>query len=393
MSDSFGSGRAGSVNKRNGGKYTDRVYNTLSRERETALNDYLNDVSSPNMNGKQSYRAYGQLFGEYAAYAGRMMQHAGEKFGLTIDGRLSDLQSATALSFGQSEGVASQYAYASGMEPARRGGTIWAGGFGNWAKQKEKNYIHGYDYDGAGLQLGYEHRLDCIVLGFAGSYTDARLKVKDLDTRFDGDILNLAAYGAYMHESGFYASGRLGFGYGWNDYKVDMVMGGKKKGDYDNQTYSAAGEIGYSFQLPARFTLTPSVGIDYTHFRQEKWKERGGRVNDFFRKRSDHWVQVPLAVKASTVFQLGSDWTLIPEAKVAYLYQAKKSRARIKMGYVGASSTTTMVGVDTGRSRWLLGAGATARYGDRFDFGIDYSFETRSKFHSHGLTGTVGISF
>lgn len=400
MNESFGPGYM-SVNKENGGKYTDSVIGNLAPGYEEQLNAYLNKISAPQMTGYDSYRAYGQLYGEYGVYGNVMAKNAAYKFGKLLDGQLSGLQASNILqdTLG-SAGVRSPAAYASygggrreGYGPGYSRGRIWGGGFGDWSEQDGKNNIHGYDYDAGGLVLGYDRKFGSLNMGIAAAYTGGSLKVKDLATKFEGDMMNIGVYAGYMSDAGFFANAKLGYGYGWNDYKVNLIPGGVKRGDYHNQTYSAAAEIGYAFRLPMHINLIPSLGIAYTHLRQGSWREKGFPVANWFEKQNDNWVGIPLEVKVSKVIPLGPGKYIAPEVRVGWTYEAKEAKSRIRTGYLGSNSSVQMVGVDPGRSRLVVGAGVKARLSGRVDLGVDYTFESRSRYSSHNVAANIGLSF
>lgn len=373
------------------------------------LKDALNDATvliedmlkSPSSYGR-GLRAQRQRQGEYGNASREALFTTTALFGKRLDRRLD---ANIDLHFGLNvlaAAPASDNAYASLYSVRSRNGgydycapstTIWADFHGGWAKQKAKSNINGYDYDGYGVSIGAERRLGRLLLGVAGGYTRAGVDVDDLSTDYDADVMNLGVYAGYVHESGFFARAGLGFAYAWNDYDVSMALGPNKKGDFDSQAYTANLDLGYVFRTPA-VNLIPSVGLRYTHIRQDDWRESGGQLGTvgFFEKKRYNAVDIPVALRINRVFESGC-LKIAPEARVAWVYAAKKNRSEINYGIQGAGYTATMHGVNPGRNRYQVGAGVKAEWRDKYEFSLDYDYEFRSKYQDHKLSVNFGVAF
>ena len=394
-----------SINKINGGNYTDEVLGTTWGSTNQDLLDYLQIAGGSTLGPAGSYKAYGQLFGEYGAYAATPLQNSADNFRSTMRQRMNSYRSGPACdtcavvvdpdcgTCGGDVIVTSEY----GTVAAGRG-NLWGGAIGDWASQKDSKGVHGYDYSAGGVIMGYDYANDCFTAGIAGAYTNGSLKVNRLNTKYDSDMLNIGVYGAYHHESGVFVQGYAGYGYGWNDYDVNMILGGTKHGDYKNQSYSAGMELGYRFDLDGGVRIIPSVGIDYTHIAQHSWDEsihRSGTspilANHFNRQRYNV-VEVPVGVSISKVYDMG-DAKIVPEVRGAWIYQANDRRASIGTGYVGSGSSTTMYATDCGANRGMVGGGVKAVFSDFFDVAVDYSLNFKGGYRDHQLTGTANWAF
>ncbi len=235
--------------------------------------------------------------------------------------------------------------------------------------------------------------------GVAAAYSRGGLKVDDLRYKNDADIFNLALYSAYIHESGFYVQGGLGYGHAWNEYDVDSILysGGVKKGKYGSDSFSANAEFGYIANLPQEFNFIPSAGVEYAYLRNGSWSEsvnNSALVANRFESGYDDGVNIPLGFRFNKLFRFGGNGGfVIPEVRASYVYAASKSQPSIMAGFVGAGGGAEMVGVDPGRSRWRVGGGVGGSISSRVDFRIDYDFETGSGFKEHNLNASLGVSF
>lgn len=404
MIDSFGGEEYMSINKYNGGEYTDQILLTDWGSNNSDLATYIQLASSDTISASDSFVAFSQLYGEYGAYSATSLMVANSNFKDMLHRRMNrfrtmtiDCNSCTTKkkACGKHSDVtvtSSGAALASGS----RGG-YWGGAFGDWARQKADKNIFGYDYNSGGAILGYDYATDCLTIGFAAAYTNGTLKVDKMNTKFDSDVASVGLYGVY-NLANAYIRGYLSYGYGWNDYEVGMLLGGRKNGEYDNQSYSAGLELGYRAELPCDFVLVPSVGVDYTHISQEKWTETvhvsGNNpviANHFDRDRFNS-VEIPVGVRLSKVINMG-DMALIPEVRGAFIYQANDRRDRVRTGYAGSGMSTTMYGVDCGPTRGMVGGGVRAVFSDCFDIAVDYSLNFKGGYRDHNLTGTLGLSF
>ncbi len=349
-----------------------------------------------------------QLYGGYAAYSNTALVSDANRFRRRWQGQ-NRFFLDTRLFYGQvtgqaDAGLGTDAAFASPRYGVRDcvplgQSRIWAGGFGTWAKQNERSNLPGYKYDSQGAVLGYEYILGNLNLGLAAAYSRGDLKVNDLRYKNEADIFNLALYGAYIHESGFYAEGGLGYGHAWNDYKVHnlAVPGGVKKAKYGSDAFTADLELGYIARLPQDFNLMPSVGIEYTYLKNGNWTEtinNPALIANRFDSGHDNGLDIPFGLRLNKLFRFGCDGGfVIPEIRASYVYAAEKSRPSIVAGYAGTPGGAKMVGVDPGRNRWRVGAGLSGRVNSRVDFRVDYDFETRSGFNGHNLIASVGLSF
>lgn len=311
---------------------------------------------------------------------------------------MTDWMSSTLAPGATAPAVASNSGLASlrGGVPAGRS-RIWAGGFGSWAKQSSADNLPGYKYDSHGLALGYEYARGCLTLGFAGAYSRGDLRIDDLRYKGDADVMNLAAYGTYVHESGAYVQAGLGYGHAWNDYSMSMLAGGRKEGKFGTDDYSADLELGYMAALPKNFMIIPSVGLEYDYLHNGGWTERvSGTPLPFanrFASGHDDGLAIPLGLRVNRSFLFGNGCYVTPELRGAFVYRAIRSRPSIDAGFAGMPGSANMAGVEPGRTYWRLGAGLAGRLGDRVDFRVDYDFDTRSGFHEHNVSASLGVGF
>lgn len=387
------------INIRNGSDYLDRLDDADDPFIESLAEAY--DRATLGRGVGEASRALQQLYGGYAAYANQALASDLDHFRrrwqaqnrFFIDRRLFACQ----LSGGAS---ASPLAVSGGEDYGEGFSRLWAGGFGGWNEQKSRENLPGYEYDSRGLALGYEYSRDNFNLGLAAAYSGGDLKINELGYKNEADVLNLALYGTWLHDSGFYLEGGLGYGHARNDYRVHSlsVPGGVKKGKYDSDAFSLDLELGYLAQLAGGFNLIPSLGLEYRRLKNDSWTEsvnQADLVANRFSSGHDSGLNIPVGLRLNKLISFdGGEGFLVPEIRAAYVYAADKSRPSINAGYAGTrDGSAEMLGVDPGHNHWRLGAGLTGQVNDTVDLRLSYDFETGSSFTGHNLTGTIGFSF
>ena len=408
MADTLGGYDKLSVNKYNGGNYTDQVLASDWGQKNSDLADYIQQAGG--LGFDDAYGAYSQLFGEYGAYAATPMMTATNYYRESVSRRMSRHQQAVTDEChvchnvvledpcNACGGFGGSVETAAGTITNQNYGGIWGGAFGDWNRLRNRDNISGYSYDAMGVALGYDYVTDRFAVGFAGTYSNGALKVKNQATKYNADIANVGVYGSYTHESNLYARGYAGFGYGWNDYDVNMIMGGKKEAKFKNQSYSAGLEIGYHAPLSNNFNFIPYAGVDFIHLEQEAWTETIHKHENVpilanrFDKQNYNSVDIPVGVRMNKVFDF-QDVTFVPEVRASWVYQANDRRPRIDSGYAEAGGFATMHGVSTGTSRGVIGAGVRTVFANRFALAMDYDFEFRTGYREHNLTGTLSMDF
>ncbi len=392
-------------NKQNGGNYIDDLYGNVDADLERDFGNYIDNAID--RGGADGFNALGQLFGEYGANGSDGMVQANEVFFKTVYnhmnfGVVQQLVDGYAVLPG-STGALAQTAPtgatvrdANGICYRERIGSLWAGFLGGWSKQKSKDRISGYDYDTYGAILGYDRQMDRLHVGFAGAYQRGYLDVDDMATKFKSHFMNLGLYGSYILENSLYLKAGLGYAYGWNKYDVGMILGGRKHGSYNIQAYSANTEIGYAISLPANFKIIPSVGLRYTHLRQDAWTEslEGGNRNiaNWFDKKKYNYVDIPLDVRLAKSF-CTNGIVLTPEVHAGWTYAAKHEQPNVTTGFVGTDRGFTVFGVNPGRNRFIAGASFKGRFTNNFEASLDYNLETRSKYTDHSLSLSAVLTF
>jgi len=277
---------------------------------------------------------------------------------------------------------------------------VWAGGFGTWNTQKDRDSVLGYDYNAGGLLLGYEREVgNGLTLGVNGSWSAGTLKNNDGLSETDIKTFGLGLYGSYEFGNGFFIDGNLGYGRADNEADINLIIGGSKKSDFNSDSFTAGLNFGYALQLAEATYLTPSLGLQYTHIKQDSWQEKivsdpnNAAVAHWFGDSKQDFLEIPLGLKLETNIETGDGTLITPELRVGGIIAANKPKSELRMGFVGSDESMTIHGVDPGQSRFTAGAGLKVQLNDKVDIFASYDLEAKSKYMGHQATAGLGFSF
>jgi outer membrane autotransporter protein len=281
---------------------------------------------------------------------------------------------------------------------------VWVGGFGSWAKQKSEDGIDGYDYDSGGVSIGYDRMVDSVPglrFGVAGSFSTGDLKSSNGAAKVDIDTFSFGLYGSYLASNSVFFDATVSYGSSNNDSEVRLlnaagVYGGVKKGSFDIDTFLAGARVGKIISFD-NVNVTPSLGVRYLNFSQEGWRETitgtgGLGLANWFGKRSDSVVEIPLQVKINGTFEAGSA-TVTPELRLGWTLMAKKPDNELTIGFVGSDLSTTVFGTKARTNSFQVGAGVKIDVGDTVDIFANYDLDVAKKYTDHVASLGVGFNF
>jgi outer membrane autotransporter protein len=279
---------------------------------------------------------------------------------------------------------------------------LWVSGFGTWARQKNTNGLYGYDYDVGGVLIGYDRELAAapgLTLGLDLGFSSGKLKNNDRLSSMKVKTISIGAYGSYMLSNGVFFDADLGFGFSHNEFSSNQVVGGRKTGNFHSRSFQLGFDFGYRADISGNFSLTPQAGLNYVHVKQKAWTERIASdpnslvVANWFGDAKIDYLEIPVSLKLQGAIETSGGILVKPELKVGAVFVADKPNHDIRVGFVGSGESALIRGVDSGKSRFVAGAGISIQANDYLDIFASYDFETRSSYKSHSARLGIGISF
>jgi outer membrane autotransporter protein len=278
---------------------------------------------------------------------------------------------------------------------------VWVGGFGTWARQKNRDSNYGYDYNTGGFSLGYDRRLDGVPglrVGVSTSFSFGKIDSKSGWSSVDVDTAGFGVYGSYQFNNGLFVDANFGYGHSENDVKSN-VIGGSKTGNFDIDTWQIGARTGIALDF-GNLKFTPTVGARYLTYEMDRWAERvhgAGALTlpNVFHKKRDHIFEIPILLKLNGTFEVGQT-KIIPEARLGWTFAAKRPDSELTVGLnlPGLSGyRATVPGIKAPRGSLQAGAGVKIEVTDMVDVFVNYDLDAARGFVSHNAALGIGVNF
>ena len=278
----------------------------------------------------------------------------------------------------------------------------WLGGFGMWEDTDARDGMAGYRYDSAGFITGYDRAMGPLTVGGVFAYAKGDYSDKSA-LRHDSTIASYsgAVHATYNHESGFYATGTLGYTYSENDIKEmrgdASVASGKSwnTADYHSTTLNGGLEVGYDFRTGTGLAVTPSLGLRHIRTDSSDHGEYlGDRLAGDVKGVKKSATYIPVRVDLGHTIVTGSESTLRLNAGAGYAYRLHTDTFKGTFQPVGFANALphAVNGREADRHYYTLSAGMQFTTGP-VNFSLDYDYAGASETSNHRLTGSVGFTF
>lgn len=156
---------------------------------------------------------------------------------------------------------------------------FWFKPFASWASQDDKQGISGYDANTYGIVAGLDREFaNDIRLGLALSYarSDVDGNSRVAKHRVDVDTYRLSFYGNKYLTNGTNVFFQTDIGLHKNEGKRYLNFRNTiARSDFDSISSHIGAGAAHPIALSEKVTFTPSLRADYTHIRDESYREKG----------------------------------------------------------------------------------------------------------------------
>jgi len=275
-----------------------------------------------------------------------------------------------------------------GLAPGRG---WWIQGYGQFGNIDDTDNAPGSDYRVFGTALGIDRKF-CpgLVVGAA-----LGIGSSDVDgLGYDADVTSyqLATYAGWQQEA-YYLHGTLSAGYHDTDATRQIVVGATTstaESEYDAISIGTSIESGKQFTLNKTTTLTPFVGIEYSHLHQGSFTENdAGSANLAIASQNENSLRTRLGAGISHSLETAQGWQLRPSARIAYVHELLDNVSRVDAGFTGVAGATFAVdGPQLDRDRMVVNIGLMAALseGTQLDFGYDAEIAGSDDHHVLSVT-------
>lgn len=164
---------------------------------------------------------------------------------------------------------------------------LWGMGLGDFARQRSRGGVDGYDYNGGGYSVGADSGFgeDIGIFGIAFGQLYGHAKSRDFQGRNTQDTRMGSLYWGQQLEESRQARWTLKGSLTWAEThnKMDSRLSGapSSTGKWNNQTWLAQLEVSRTADYAGGWRLTPFVRVEFTHGSQDAFREQGGYGRDF----------------------------------------------------------------------------------------------------------------
>lgn len=230
----------------------------------------------------------------------------------------------------------------------RHARNLWGMGLGDFARQRSRGGVDGYDYNGGGYSVGADSGMggeDEGIWGIAFGQLYGHARSRDFQGRNTQDTRMGSLYwGRLMEESNrayWIFKGSLTWAETRNNMTSRLSGAPASTGKWNNETWLAQAEVSRTADCAGGWRLTPFVRMEFTHGRQDAFREQGGYGRDFGGAalkrlsipvgleigRTDEWKGRPWA-QSLRVSYVGDVLRDVPEAAVYSPYSDMGWRGR-----------------------------------------------------------------
>lgn len=274
---------------------------------------------------------------------------------------------------------------------------LWGMGLGDFARQRSRGGADGYDYSGGGYSVGADSGFghDNGIWGIAFGQLYGHAKSWGFQGRNTQDTRMGSLYWGRLLEESRRArwtfKGSLTWAETHNKMTSRLSGAPASTGKWNNETWLAQAEVSRTADYAGGWRLTPFLRVEFTHGRQDAFREQGGYGRDFGGAalkrlsipvgleigRTDEWKGRPWA-QALRVSYVGDVLQDVPEGTVYSPYSDMSWRGRAvspeRHGFRAEYNTSLQC-----NERWSVYGG--------------YSLEARGNSLYHRVNAGVARSF
>jgi len=242
-------------------------------------------------------------------------------------------------------------------------GGWWLNGFGNSARQHDRDNLEGYRSSAAGTMLAYDVLVgEGTRVGMGLGYARSSIVGNTYDGRTDIDSYQATAYAGHDQGAWFvHGSGSIGM----NEYSgsrpiIFTNVNRTADADYSGQNYTALANTGYHAALPQKFTLTPLASLQYTRVNIHSYTETGaGDINLRVASQGYDFLQSGLGTKVERDFSY-HNVALVPDIHVEWMHDLMNPTLAQSANFTapGAPSFVTQ-GLSIDRNTYRVGTALT----------------------------------
>ena len=267
-------------------------------------------------------------------------------------------------------------------------GHLWIKPFGGYADQNRRSGVPGFDVDTVGIAFGGDIKPnDRLTLGLGFAWSDTEVEGKTVNrNEVDVDTYQLVAYGNYELNATDFVEAYAIVGWNSHDSHRDINFGtfdATAEADYDSIFTRIYAGVGREYRTSDSFSFTPVATLRYTYIDQDGFTETGaGALNLQVRGNDEDSLILGLDGVGTFTFGQNGIYALMLRGGLGYDVLTDRSVATSTFAGGGGAFVTSGQKADEFVYRGGIGLKATPK--SLMSVRVDYEFEGRSDYQSHG---------
>jgi outer membrane autotransporter protein len=286
---------------------------------------------------------------------------------------------------------------AAGDDSRYERGPLWLKPFGSYADQDTRSGTPGFEADTMGIGLGGDLEAnDRLLLGAAVAWSDTEIDGDTLSSnRLDAETYQLVVYGDYaLNETDFVESYAVA---GWNDNETrrQISVGGltrQARGDYNSFFTRFYTGVGRHYHTSDSWTFAPVVNLRYTYIDEDSYIEKGAGSLNLAVDDNDADSLI-LGLDGVATYRFGDNQGYTMTLRTGIGFDVLTDETAVTSTFAGGGGAFTTTGAEPDELTYRGGIGFNAAPTDRMSVHLDYEFEGRSDYQSHGGSLNVRWQF
>jgi outer membrane autotransporter protein len=271
---------------------------------------------------------------------------------------------------------------------------FWVQGYGSLGERKASDISSKYDYDTAGIVVGFDRKINpSFLLGATLGYSHTKLDMKDLDEDAKLNSYQASLYGIYK-QGLFYLNAIAAYGY--NKYDTDRTISfatinRATSADYSGHVVSGYLEGGYKL-ITKYVDVIPLASFQVAYLSRNSFSEDGA-ADLGIDARSESFTSYigALGVKLRREYAVAQG-TLTPELRLRWDHEFSNNDNTLRAAFLGSPATTFSVSGDRpDRDRIAAGLGLNWQIKDNVSLNLSYDGYFSNDTTQHA--GIVGFRY
>lgn len=274
---------------------------------------------------------------------------------------------------------------------------FWTSGLGDFSSQRSTAAIDGYDYWGGGYALGADTRI-CknIILGLSFGQLIGTHQGRSKHTSIDQDTLMEMVYASYLQQIDNRNSLRYeaSIGYGSTSNRMSSYdnRGEYARGKWDNMTGNITFRLNWDYSLDRNWVLTPFIGLEYSHGRQDAFTE-SGRDARIFDKSKLYNLTLPIGTELTHVSNLSGGRVWINKIGLSYTPDVYRHNPGGRGQFVGDTEAWKTYCINPPRNSGTLDVSTRYHFNDSWAVFAAYQLDVRDRGCYQNVNVGISTSF